>query len=67
MAVCINENHTFQNLVIIASYDLLKQVENMEEYSIKFSHKYYTYPRTFGKELGKSPSHLVADYQHFLI
>lgn len=38
--------------VIIASYELLNEVANMEEFSAKFAHEYYTYPRTFGKEMG---------------
>lgn len=39
-------------LVIIASHELLNEVANMEEYSMKFANEYLTYPRTFGKEMG---------------
>ncbi|CAL8109453.1 unnamed protein product [Orchesella dallaii] len=38
--------------IAITSYELMTEVANMEEYSIKFAHELYTYPRTFGKEMG---------------
>jgi len=39
--------------VAITSYELMTEVANMEEYSMKFAHELYTYPRTFGKEMGR--------------
>jgi len=50
---CIRGNELGSlNLVVLTSYDIIKQVENMDEYSIKVSNDLTTY-RSMGEELGK--------------
>ncbi|CAL8124636.1 unnamed protein product [Orchesella dallaii] len=38
--------------VVVASHEIMTELANAEEYSIKVSHELFTYPRTFNKELG---------------